>query len=132
MNIFAFYLFQARDDGIFQISVQAADLARHVWVEHLWLAFVERGYGDQPQDTRKKATYEELNGYCMQLYEQNRQLAGRLRERDMASLFKRLDCLFLVLENKDCFSAEFVGDCADEIKSALGVPGGGAVSGGEV
>lgn len=70
----------------------------------------------------KKATYEELNNYCMQLFQQNRQLVEKLRERDMENLFKRLDYLFLILRNKECFDAEFLGNCIDEIKTALTPP----------
>lgn len=75
-----------------------------------------------PQEEQKKATYEELNNYCMQLYNQNKQLMAQLQQREMANLFRRLDYLFLVLRNKDCFSPDFVGDCATEITNALSIP----------
>lgn len=73
------------------------------------------------QDGNKKATYEELNNYCIQLYNQNKQLMSQLQQRDMLNLFKRLDYLFLVLKNKDCFGSDFVGDCVAEITNALTV-----------
>lgn len=71
---------------------------------------------------QKKATYEDLNNYCVQLLEQNKQLAARLRQTDLSNLFKRLDYLFMVLGSKDCFDTEFVLQCADEIKRAMSVP----------
>lgn len=74
------------------------------------------------QGEQKKATYEELNNYCMQLFNQNKQLMAQLQQRDMLNLFKRLDYLFLVLKNKDCFTSDFVGDCVAEITNALSVP----------
>lgn len=74
------------------------------------------------QKEEKKATYEELNNYCMQLFNQNKQLMAQLQEKEMFSLFKRLDYLFLVLKNKECFSSDFVGDCVLEITTALSVP----------
>lgn len=75
----------------------------------------------------RKATYEELNNYCVQLYNQNKQLTAQLQQKEMFNLFKRLDYLFMVLKNKDCFSpdivdASFVADCAKEIVAALTVP----------
>lgn len=74
------------------------------------------------QREERKATYEELNNYCMQLMNQNKQLVAQLQEREMFNMFKRLDYLFLVLKSKDCFSSDFVGDCVAEITSALTIP----------
>lgn len=67
----------------------------------------------------KKPSYEELNNYCMQLYEQNVQLVQKLRQADMENLFKRLDYLFKIIEFKDSFSKEFVKSCTDEIVQGM-------------
>lgn len=69
----------------------------------------------------RKATYEELNNYCLQLYNQNKQLSEQLKQRDMTNLFRRLDYLFMVVQNKDAFNADFVGDCTEEIQAALSI-----------
>lgn len=74
------------------------------------------------KDEGKRATYEELNSYCLQLFNQNKQLVEQLRQKELANLFKRLDYLFLVLRNKDSFNADFVGNCAEEIQGALVMP----------
>jgi len=71
------------------------------------------------QKKQRKATYEELNNYCIQLFNQNKQLLGQLRQREMSNLFKRLDYLFRVIGHKDSFSPDFVGDCTAEIENAL-------------
>lgn len=83
---------------------------------------INAGAKPQPANEEKKATYEELNNYCMQLFNQNKQLISQLQQREMTNLFRRLDYLFMVLQNKDCFSSDFVGDCAMEITTALSVP----------
>jgi len=70
---------------------------------------------------QRKATYEDLNNYCVQLLEQNKQLVAKIRQTDLSNLFKRLDYLFMVLGSKDCFDTEFVLQCADEIKRAMSV-----------
>lgn len=75
----------------------------------------------QPQ--QKKATYEELNNYCIQLSNQNRELINKLQQIDMSNMFRRLDYLFMVLHNEDHFEdKEFVKSCAEEIQSAIVIP----------
>jgi len=71
------------------------------------------------EKTQKKPTYEELNNYCMQLLNQNKQLVERLQEMNATNLFKRLDYLFCVIQNKDTFDKEFLESCVKEIKEAL-------------
>lgn len=70
---------------------------------------------------QKKPSYEELNNYCVQLYNQNKQLAAQLQQMNAANLFKRLDYLFLVVQNKEAFKSEegFWEDCVHEIREAL-------------
>lgn len=71
------------------------------------------------QEQNRKATYEELNNYCIQLYNQNKQLIEQLKQREMAGLFKRLEFLFKVVENSGKFDPAFVGNCTAEITQAL-------------
>lgn len=80
-----------------------------------------------------RATYAELNNYCVQLSEQNRQLIARLREAEAAGFFRRMDYLFRVVENPGGFDHGFVTECADEIRQALFTPAqeGEAAKGGE-
>jgi len=55
----------------------------------------------------------------MELYNQNKQLTARVRQLDATNFFRRMDYLFMVLQYKDCFDGDFVGDCAEEIRTAL-------------
>lgn len=64
----------------------------------------------------KKYTESELNAACGQLYQK---LMKEIQMRDMTNMFKRLDYLFKVVENKNCFSDGFVSDCIQEIENAL-------------
>ena len=74
------------------------------------------------EGTPKKLTYEELNNTCAQLYQQNQQLLRQVQQLNNAAMFKRLDYLFLVLQNEKVFNdKDFVNSCTNEIKEALSV-----------
>lgn len=74
------------------------------------------------EDTSKKLTYEELNNTCAQLYQQNQQLLRQVQQLNNTVMFKRLDYLFLVLQNENVFNDKsFVDSCTNEIKEALSV-----------
>lgn len=64
----------------------------------------------------KKYTESELNAACNQLYQK---LMKEIQVRDMANMFKRLDYLFEVIKNRECFSDMFVHGCITEIETAL-------------
>lgn len=81
---------------------------------------VEMKKADQPKN--EKLTYEQLENVCHQLSEQSRTLYQRLQEAEMSNLFKRLDYLFAVVENKDAFPSEFFKDCVKEIMAAMTIP----------
>ena len=68
------------------------------------------------QMEEKKYTESELNAACGQLYQK---LMKEIQMRDMTNMFRRLDYLFKVIENKDCFNSDFIGDCVQEIEVAL-------------
>ena len=71
---------------------------------------------DAQKMEEKKYTESELNAACGQLYQR---LMKEVQMRDMTNMFKRLDYLFKVIENRACFSSDFVGDCVQEIETAL-------------
>ena len=56
----------------------------------------------------KKLSYEELENVCHQLSEQSQTLYRKLQEANMTNMFKRLDYLFAVVENKVAFPEDFV------------------------
>lgn len=64
----------------------------------------------------KKYTESELNAACGQLYQK---LMKEIQMRDMTNMFKRMDYMFKVIENRACFSEGFVSDCVQEIETAL-------------
>ena len=73
--------------------------------------------------------YEEVVKYAQQLsqqrnyYEKQAQLlTEKVKERSDFSVFKRLDYLFKVVENKDSFSTEFVAGCIKEIEAIMTIP----------
>lgn len=70
-------------------------------------------------ETKKKLTYEELENVCHQLSEQSRNLYQKLQELDLSNLFKRLDYLFRVIENKETFPDDFIKKCVDEIMTDM-------------
>lgn len=76
----------------------------------------EKNGTDVQMKEEKKYTESELNAACSQLYQK---LMKEIQVRDMANMFKRLDYLFKVIENRDCFSDTFIYNCTQEIETAL-------------
>lgn len=77
---------------------------------------------EEKKNEKKKLSYEELENVCHQLSEQSRTLYQRLQENNLSNMFKRLDYLFAVMENKDVFlerNAEFFNKCVDEIVTSM-------------
>ena len=70
----------------------------------------------------KKLSYEELENVCHQLSEQSQTLYRKLQEANMNNMFKRLDYLFAVVENKGAFPEDFVKKCVDEIITSMTIP----------
>lgn len=71
--------------------------------------------GQAPQN--EKLSYEQLEQLCSQLDQQARALQFRLEQS--VSVFRRLDYLFKVLENKECFDFQYTQEVADEIKQIM-------------
>jgi len=67
----------------------------------------------------KKFTYEELEGICSQLSEQNRILLSRINKDEQEEFHKWLNYLFRVLENSDKFDSKFVQECVANIVTGL-------------
>ena len=77
---------------------------------------------EENKKEQKKLSYEELQNVASQLSQQNQQLNIMLQQANMTNIFKRLDYLFKVLENKDCFDSDFVITCSAEIKDIITGP----------
>ena len=70
----------------------------------------------------KKLSYEDLENLCHQLSDQSQTLYRKLQEANMTNMFKRLDYLFAVVENKDAFPEDFVKKTIDEIVVSMTIP----------
>lgn len=77
---------------------------------------------EENKKEQKKLSYEELQNVASQLSQQNQQLNIMLQQANITNIFKRLDYLFKILENKGCFDSDFVITCADEIKDIITGP----------
>lgn len=62
-----------------------------------------------------KLSYEELEKVANNLY-------VRLQQADMSNMFKRLDYLFKVIENKEVFSEDFLKQTVEEVVSVMTIP----------
>ena len=70
----------------------------------------------------EKMSYEQLENITHQLSEQNRQLFAKLQELNVVNIFKRLDCLFKVIENGNIFKQDFLEKCVVEVENLLTIP----------
>jgi hypothetical protein len=71
-------------------------------------------------NSQQKLTYDQLNNVCAQLYQENQNLVKQLQQANMASMFRRLDYLFMVLKYEAVFKdPDFINSCIDEIKEAI-------------
>lgn len=73
-------------------------------------------------EVRENPTYEQLENYVNQLASQNMALNKRVAELSEISMFKRIDYLFKVIENKDSFDESFVETCSNEIVDVMTPP----------
>lgn len=78
--------------------------------------------GAKKEDRPEKMSYEQLENIAHQLSEQAKQLYAKLQNANMTNMFKRLDYLFKIVENKESFSKEFVDKCIAEIEDLMTVP----------
>lgn len=84
---------------------------------------------EKVKDGNQKMTSEQLLKVVNNLSTQNdyltRQatsLVQKVKELSDFTLFKRLDYLFKVVENREKFSKEFVNSCTDEIVTIITLP----------
>lgn len=71
---------------------------------------------------KEKMSYDELKTIAGQLQQQNTFLREQLMKSKSEELYKRIDYLFKVVENKDMFSDGFVGSVVTEITDILTIP----------
>ena len=69
-----------------------------------------------------KMSYEELENFATQLSEQARQMQERMMSMNLSNMFKRIEFLFKVIENKDSFNKGFYDKCVKEIEELMTVP----------
>ena len=78
---------------------------------------------EMKDNNSQKLTYEQLNAYCMEMFQENQRLVQQIRQLQATTAYKRLDYLFKVLEFSSIIKdAEFINDCIDEIKDAIVIP----------
>lgn len=73
--------------------------------------------GNEP----KKYSYEELEGICNKLLEQNKYLAQKLQSGDNSMAIKKIEFLFKVLDYRSFFGAKDICTCTQEILESLGL-----------
>lgn len=71
---------------------------------------------------KKKLSYEDLENLCHQLSDQGQKLYRQLQEANMTNVFKRLDYLFAVVDNREAFPEDFTKKCIDEIINTMTLP----------
>jgi len=78
------------------------------------------------EEKKQQMSYEELSNVAHQLSEQAKALYTKLQEANMTNAFKRLDYLFMVLENSNLYfeygKTDFVKNAMDEIQAIITVP----------
>lgn len=81
-----------------------------------------KGQQDNNQ-TQQELSYEDLKTAAIQLSKENQYLKVQLQEAtDTLRTINRLDYLFKVLEQGNCFDKLFIDKCTDEIKKIMTPP----------
>lgn len=76
--------------------------------------------GDNKEE--KKLSYEELKNIAGQLQQQNNFMREQLMKLRNEEMYKRVDYLFKVLENKNVFDEGFYGKVVNELQEILTIP----------
>lgn len=76
--------------------------------------------GEQAEE--KKLSYEELKNIAGQLQQQNQFMREQLMKARNEEMYKRLDYLFKVIENKNVFNAAFYSGVVNELQEILTIP----------
>ena len=89
---------------------------------------IKMNASDKKDLEQKKLTYEQLNGVCNKLYQENQYLKSQLQQAsETIGLFNRLDYLFKVValstkQSEYHFSNDFIAACYQEIEEAMTPP----------
>lgn len=79
-------------------------------------------------EEEKKMSYEELKTIAGQLQQQNTFFKDQLMKSRNEDLYKRIDYLFKVVENKSVFGSDFLKSVVNEITDILTIPEEGAAN----
>ena len=89
---------------------------------------VMRNKESKETSENQKYTYEQLNNFCNELFQENQYLKQRLQQLEkFAQTINRLEYLFKVVElsNKNStfgFDQDFVSSCIAEIQDLMTIP----------
>lgn len=75
--------------------------------------------GEMP---KRERTYEEVVAENNQIKQQAEMMYRQIQQMNMQNIFKRLEFLFKVVENRGAFPEEFKNKCVFEIVNLLTIP----------
>lgn len=76
----------------------------------------------QPVASVEKKTYEQLEAENNQIKQQAEAMYRQIQQMNMQNVFKRLEFLFKIVENRDAFPEEFKNKCVMEIVNLITIP----------
>lgn len=76
----------------------------------------------QPVAGVEKKTYEQLEIENNQIKQQAEAMYRQIQQMNMQNIFKRLEFLFKVVENRSAFPEDFKNKCVFEIVNLLTIP----------
>lgn len=76
----------------------------------------------QPTVDKSAKTYEELIAENNQIKQQAEAMYRQIQQMNMQNVFKRLEFLFKIVENRDAFPEEFKNKCVMEIVNLITIP----------
>ena len=71
---------------------------------------------------KRERTYEEIVAENNQIKQQAEAMYRQMQQMNMQNIFKRLEFLFKVVENRGAFPEEFKNKCVFEIVNLLTIP----------
>lgn len=76
----------------------------------------------QPVAGVEKKTYEQLEAENNQIKQQAEAMYRQIQQMNMQNVFKRLEFLFKIVENRTAFPEEFKNKCVMEIVNLITIP----------
>lgn len=76
----------------------------------------------QPVAGVEKKTYEQLEAENNQIKQQAEAMYRQMQQMNMTNIFKRLEFLFKIVENRTAFPEEFKNKCIMEIVNLITIP----------